>query len=109
MSDVYAGTAGSRHAADMGARSGLVEPPRAVNPSCFGNIEDVTSTCSSVAQRVERTVARLCGDYPAAESKPAQGNSPNGLFDAADRQAHDIRESMSRITRALDILDKATP
>lgn len=85
-------------------------PPQAVNPSCFGNIEDVCAMCLSAAQRVERTVARLAGDFP-AEDPAGKGiaNSPNGLFDAADRQAHDIRDSMRRIGRALDVLEKALP
>jgi hypothetical protein len=98
-------------AAYLNAPRNTAALPTPVNPSCFGNIEDVTGTCSTAANRVERAVDRLCGVVPTADSTRA-GNEiggPNGLFDAADRQARDIRGSMDRIFAALDRLEKHLP
>lgn len=84
--------------------------PKPVNPSCFGNVEDVTGTCSSVASRVERVVARLCGQLPPSTDGAGQiTGEPNGLFEAADRQARDIRSSMDRIIDAVTRLEGSLP
>lgn len=82
--------------------------PKPANPSCFGNIEDVTDSCRSAAERVERVVARLCGEVEQAPvgSNP---NVPQGLFEAADQQARDIRTCMDRIFRACERLEGQLP
>jgi hypothetical protein len=82
--------------------------PRAVNPSCFGTIEGAMVECSQTSARVVRLIDRLTGVAP----DPTAGqdaNEPNGLFDAASRQALAIRDDMQRINDALDRLESQLP
>lgn len=82
--------------------------PKPVNPSCFGNVEDVSTNSSAVAQNVERLVARLCGAQP-AEGSGEPSPAPNGLFEEADTQARYIRANLARIQAAMDRLEKHLP
>lgn len=82
--------------------------PTPVNPSCFGNIEDVVGSAESAAGRVERVVNRLIGEEPVdprAEGKPAAF----GLFNLADEHARDIRRHLQRIFHAVERLEKQLP
>jgi hypothetical protein len=87
-------------------------PPtvKPVNPSCFGNVEDVCRQSEAVASRVEKLISRLCGFPPPS---PDAGNAiqgePNGMLEAADRQARDIRANLQRILDATDRLEKQLP
>jgi hypothetical protein len=84
--------------------------PKPVNPSCFGNVEDVCIQSSAVAQRVENLVNRLCGfPPPSPEAGNAIQGEPNGMLEAADRQARDIRANLQRILDATDRLEKQLP
>lgn len=109
----YAGTASSRHAADIGARSGLIPPPpaaapRGINPSAFGSLDAAVEHAYATRNRIERIVERLAGVVPEAGivDKPSE---PNGLLDAATRQACDISANMRRISDALDRLESQLP
>ena len=84
--------------------------PKPVNPSCFGNIEDVCNQSARVAAMVEKIVNRLCGHPPPnpPESGAIQGE-PNGMLEAADCQARDIRTNLQRILDATDRLEKQLP
>lgn len=88
---------------------GAISAPRPVNPSCFGNIEDVSGMCATVASRVEKMVNRMIGDPP--PSPEATGIAPGavGLFGIADLHAREVRESMKRILTALDRLETSLP
>lgn len=83
---------------------------KTVNPSCFGNVEDVSAHSSLVAQNVERLVERLCGVEPnGAETSRDPMPPTNGLFDEADRQARYIRFNLARIEAAMNRLEKSLP
>lgn len=106
----YAGTKSAMNQAYAGSMNQQAAPVAPANPSCFGNIEDVCGTCSSMASRVERIVNRLSGIVPVDNPNAGQiQGEPNGIFDAADRQARDIRDSMDRIAQALNRLEKSLP
>lgn len=84
--------------------------PRPVNPSCFGNIEDVCQQAQAAALRVERLINRLCGHPPPSpKATNAIQGEPNGMLEAADRQARDIRVNLQRILDATDRLEKQLP
>lgn len=92
------------------AGRGNIPQVKPVNPSCFGNIEDVCQQSVSVANRVEKLISRLCGFPPPgpAETNAIQGE-PNGMLEAADRQARDIRLNLQRILDATERLEKQLP
>lgn len=94
--------------AEYAGRAPTVKP---VNPSCFGNVEDVCKQSEAVAQRVEKIINRLCGFPPpsAPEQTAAVQGEPNGMLEAADRQARDIRVNLQRILDATDRLEKQLP
>lgn len=107
------GYANQGHIGRGGGVSGLAQmpaPPRAVNPSCFGTLEGATEQAHATRIRIERMADRLSGVVPEAASTDANKlGEPNGLFDAATRQALDISENMRRINAALDRLDSQLP
>lgn len=104
----YAGDGGGIQAGAQRALNPVA--PKPVNPSCFGNIEDVCIQSNSVALRVEKLVNRLCGyPPPSPEGGNAIQGEPNGMLEAADRQARDIRVSLQRIIDASDRLEKQLP
>lgn len=91
--------------------SGLTQhpsPARAVNPSCFGTLEDALSACIETANRVEHIADRLCGSIPAGEGK---GNEPaaSGLFAVATIQASVVRAQMARMNEALSRIENQLP
>ena len=97
--------------AEYSVRGNAPTAPKPVNPSCFGNVEDVCIQSSAVALRVEKLVNRLCGFPPpsnADSAKDIQGE-PNGMLEAAARQARDIRVNLQRILDATDRLEKQLP
>lgn len=101
--------AGGGAAAGFDALRNANAPPKAVNPSCFGNVESVREVCESAAGRVERAVAKLCGDPPPSPGADGPLPSAHGLFGIADLHARDIRESMKRIFDAIERLESQLP
>lgn len=95
--------------AEYAGRAGAQALPKAVNPSCFGNIEDVCQQASAVAQRVEKLINRLCGYPPPTPTDPSVQSEPDGLLEAADRQARDIRANLQRVLDATERLEKQLP
>lgn len=84
--------------------------PKVVNPSCFGNVEDVCGMSGSAAARVDKVVNRLCGlPPPQPDSAGSIQGDANGLFEATDRQAREIRANLERIFAAVDRLEKNLP
>lgn len=104
------GYAGLQQRMQYDAQRANTVVPTPVNPSCFGNIEDVRSMAVGVAQRVESIVERLAGIAPPS---PEAGGNPSktssGLLDEADDNARSIRVSLQRIVTAVDRLEKALP
>lgn len=91
-----------------GART--VTAPKPVNPSCFGNIEDVAVQSHRVADRVEKLASRLAGfPPPSPDAGNAVEGEPNGLMEAADRQARDIRNNLQRIIDAVERIEQRLP
>ena len=84
------------------------QPPKTVNPSCFGNIEDVTGSAESAAGRVERLINRLIGEEPQDVGKEPEACA-FGLFNVAEQHARDIRKSLQRIFYAVDRIEKHLP
>ena len=112
MAETYAGTAGSRHAYDMGVKSGMIPPPpaqpRGVNPSCFGTLEAAQEHAYAARARIERLADRLVGCVPECGDATASSGA-NGMFDAATQQALNISENMQRINNALDRIESQLP
>jgi hypothetical protein len=81
-----------------------------VNPSCFGNIEDVAAQAQRTAELVEGIVARLCGVEPSGDPSVRGTEVPTtSLFDSADRHAREIRGNLGRIEQAMARLEKHLP
>jgi hypothetical protein len=94
---------------DGAQRGAIPTAPTPVNASCFGSIEDVSRAAIGAATRVESLVDRLCGTVPqpAETSDDIRGGSC--LFEAAEQNAREIRNSAERINAALDRLEKCLP
>ncbi len=94
-----------------GAQRGMSAPPAVpVNPSCFGSIDHSAERVRSLAGRIESIVARLCGNYPTAESTIVNGKpSPEGLLGEANDRARQIDADVDRMHAELDRLGKSLP
>ncbi|MFZ5783968.1 MAG: hypothetical protein ACOY4R_27535 [Pseudomonadota bacterium] len=101
-------SAGLRTASTVGGAS-TVQPPTPVNPSCFGNIEDVKEMAISTASRVERLVDRMVGAEPKAEDSSELVPGCFGLLNVADDHARTIRGALQNIIDNCNRLEKHLP